>query len=251
MTLTCLSLAQLEQLARIVENDGAVSRNSVERVGAGAQCSELAWLSRLDRVGVEAVLKVAIAERVSRQSAQIELVWTGPEAKVSPARDTAVVLRQLFDRAERSVLVAGYAFTNGAEIFEPLFIAMRDRQVTADLFLHIDDRAGCTSEESAQQGVEEFLQQNWPFGSPLPSLYYDPRTTAPGSSVNLHAKCVVIDERWTMLGSANFTHNAHARNIELGALIDDRRFAEDVTTQWRSLISSQLVMRWERSSTLR
>lgn len=247
MTLTSLSLTQLQQLQRLVDGasfDLPLSRAALDRVGAGAQWAELAWLGHFDRAALSAILAVAITERQSQRTSHLELVWTGPEAKVSSARDTAVVLRQLFGQATQSVLLAGYSFTSGAAIFEPLFEAMRDRGVRADFFLHLDDRPHCTSEESARQGVEAFLANNWPFGAPRPTLYYDPRTTAPGSSINLHAKCVVIDQRWTLLGSANFTHNAHARNIELGALIDDPQFAEDVSLQWRSLISAQLVTRW-------
>jgi phosphatidylserine/phosphatidylglycerophosphate/cardiolipin synthase-like enzyme len=237
----------MEQLQRLLDSgsvDAPLSRAALDRVGAGSLWAELAWLGHLDRVALSAIFAVAIAERQNRKSSHLELVWTGPEAKVSSARDTAVVLRHLFGQATKSVLLAGYSFTQGGEILEPLFEAMRDRGVRAEFFLHLDDRPNSTSEESARLGVERFLLDNWPFGSPRPALFYDPRTTAPGSSINLHAKCVVVDERWTLLGSANFTHNAHARNIELGVLIDDAQFAEDVSLQWRSLISAQLVTRW-------
>lgn len=244
MSLAALSVHQLEALCKASEAAQPLTRAVFERVGLGARWSELGWLVALTPAGQLAVVRVALAERAKRDGGKLELVWTGPEAKVSSARDTAVVLRGLFAQASRSVLLAGYSFSNGSEIFEPLFLAMRDRGVRAEFFLHLDDRPGCDASESAQRGVEIFLHHNWPFGAPMPALYYDPRTVTPGSSINMHAKCVVIDDRWTLLGSANFTHNAHARNIELGALIEDEQFAEDVATQWRSLIGAKLVNRW-------
>jgi phosphatidylserine/phosphatidylglycerophosphate/cardiolipin synthase-like enzyme len=211
----------------------------------------VSWLAGLDGAALEAVLRVAIAERTSRPSPRIELVWTGPEAKVSAARDTSVVVRDLFGRATRTVIVGGYAFTSGAEIFAPLHAAMRDRNVQAWLFLHIDDEPGLTADQSARRGIERFLEENWPFGVPLPQLYYDPRTVALGSSINLHAKCVVVDERWSLVGSANFTHSAHHRNIEVSALIDDPAFATALAQQWHGLIQAGLLIAWKPKASRR
>jgi phosphatidylserine/phosphatidylglycerophosphate/cardiolipin synthase-like enzyme len=63
----------------------------------------------------------------------------------------------------------------------------------------------------------------------------------PGSSINLHAKCVVVDDRFALIGSANFTHNAQARNIEVGVLLDDPVFAQDLVRQWLGLVEAGLV----------
>ncbi len=40
------------------------------------------------------------------------------------------------------------------------------------------------------------------------------------------------------VGSANFTRNAHARNIELGVVIEDVGLANAVVRQWRGLVES-------------
>lgn len=53
-----------------------------------------------------AILDVCLAEREDRRPAP-ELVWTGPEAPAGAARDTAVVLRSLFEQARQSVVLAG------------------------------------------------------------------------------------------------------------------------------------------------
>src|SRR5262245_31495872 len=39
----------------------------------------------------------------------IDLVWTGPEAPGIVNRDTSVVVREMFQSAQQSVLIAGYA----------------------------------------------------------------------------------------------------------------------------------------------
>jgi phosphatidylserine/phosphatidylglycerophosphate/cardiolipin synthase-like enzyme len=243
--LSGIALPQLEQLLHLlVAGDLAapLTQTAVQARGLGAHWPGLAWLGGLDRAGLEAVLRTAITERTTRPAPRLELVWTGPEAKVSHARDTAVVVRELFGRAQRSVLVAGFSFTGGRDIFAPLHLAMRDRSVSASLFFHIDDVLGDTAEKTARAGAQSFLEDNWPFGTPVPSLYYDPRTVAQGSKINLHAKCIVVDERWALVGSANFTHNAHARNIEVGVLIEDPAFATALAFQWRGLVDNRLVV---------
>lgn len=53
------------------------------------------------------VLDVALAERRRARRLEPELVWTGPERRHSTARDTAVVLRALFESATSQVILAG------------------------------------------------------------------------------------------------------------------------------------------------
>jgi phosphatidylserine/phosphatidylglycerophosphate/cardiolipin synthase-like enzyme len=242
--LSKVSLPTVEHLLRLVSTGVLrvpLTETGLQAQGLGSIWGEVAWLAPLDRTGLVAVLQTAMAERAGRPVSQTELVWTGPETKVSAARDTAVVVRELFSKARKSVLLAGFAFTDGRDIFAPLHEAMRTRGVEARLFLHLDDVPGYAPEESARIGITRFLEENWPFGEPTPAIYYDPRTVTPGSSINLHAKCVVVDERLALIGSANFTHNAQARNIEVGVLIDDPVFAHDLVRQWMGLIEAGLV----------
>jgi hypothetical protein len=62
--------------------------------------SALACLSMIDAV---------LAERRANRRPAPELVWSGPERTKSTARDTAVVLRALFERAQRQVILRFYA----------------------------------------------------------------------------------------------------------------------------------------------
>ncbi len=76
----------------------------------------LAALGDLDRAGVIVLLDVVIAERTHQTAQRVHLVWTGPEAKRVSALDTAVVLRELFESARASVMIAGYSFDHGREL---------------------------------------------------------------------------------------------------------------------------------------
>jgi phosphatidylserine/phosphatidylglycerophosphate/cardiolipin synthase-like enzyme len=243
--LTSVSLPDLQHLVRRIATGqlrAPLSESALLAAGLGHSWTEMHHLSALDTPGLEAALRLVIAEREHRPVPRLHLVWTGPEAKVSAARDTAVVVRDLFTQAQKTVLVGGYAFRDGEDIFRPLFEGMRDRKVDASLFLNIED-AGTGGEPSdvARAAIEQFFTKNWPFGPPRPRVYYDPRTIAANSYVSLHAKCIVVDDRWALVTSANFTDRGQTRNIEAGVLIEDFGFAVALARQWRGLVEEGLV----------
>jgi hypothetical protein len=230
-----VSLPDLLHLVSCIERGAVVpplTATRLQSVNLGRLSGELGWLATLDRPGVLALLRAIIAERTSRPVPRLELVWTGPEATVSPARDTAVVVRDLFERAMTSVLVAGFSFDHGAELLEPLHRAVRDRGVDAAIYLHIEEHGEAL----------RFLQRNWPFGPPVPRLYHDPRTIGPKPLANLHAKCVVVDARYSFVSSANFTDRGHTRNIEVGVLIEDASFAGHLLGQWQRATDAGLFL---------
>jgi phosphatidylserine/phosphatidylglycerophosphate/cardiolipin synthase-like enzyme len=71
---------------------------------------------------------------------------------------------------------------------------------------------------------------------PLPSIYYDPEARKLGAKrTKLHAKCVVIDEQFAFVTSANFTEAAQERNIETGVLLEHRAIAEALVERFRRL----------------
>jgi hypothetical protein len=69
-------------------------------------------------VQIATLLDVLLKDRSQRPRPEdtIDLVTTGPDAGSTTNRDTSVVVRELFDNAEESVLVAGYAVYQGHEI---------------------------------------------------------------------------------------------------------------------------------------
>jgi hypothetical protein len=250
--LHCVSLPDLEQLCREVER-GAVPMPMTASALAAVHLSHVApdveGLQTLDRVTVAAVLRAVVADREHQRHPRLELVWTGPETPGSTTRDTAIVVRELFASARRSVLVAGFAFDCGATIFEPVHAAMRDRAVEASFFLDIGRAPpGVAADDHVSRMVKQFLAENWPFGEPFPQVFYDPRTIAPSSVASIHAKCVVVDDERALVTSANFTDRGQTRNIEVGVLIEDAGFARELGGQWRRLGEAGLVVQARAAS---
>lgn len=198
----------------------------------------------------------------------VKVVWSGEDGRVSRARYTVVVVPELFARARRHVLLAGYSFDRGAELFAPLHAVMRDHGVTVDLFLdlgQLEDALDRECRRAAGDGspllaatrrardvgdapahaaalLQLFHAQMWPFGPPRPHVYYDPRTASPYARTSLHAKCLVVDHEVSLITSANFTDRGQTRNLEAGVLIEDRELATTLEQQWAGLVEAGVVV---------
>lgn len=200
------------------------------------------------------VLDVALAERRHAARPELELVWTGPERGHATARDTAVVLRALFESAREQVILAGFSFKKGSHVLEPLHRAMRDaesegRTLDVRFFVHVQQvqhlRADAEAHVAAE--LEAFLHEAWPFGEPSPKLYFDRRALVPGPPwSSLHSKCVVVDGARAFVTSANFSVRAHEHNIETGVLVHDEAFARALARQWLGLVEAELVVGLKR-----
>lgn len=245
--LTGLNTAELKALRERIASGSL----GMPPTAAGLQAAGLAGkpeivscLAGLDSAGAVVALDLLITERTHAPRPALDLVWTGPEAAASTARDTWVVMRELFGRATRRVLIAGFEFDSGEELFAPLHRNMVERDVRVQVFFNVPRATpGTDPADHARATVQRLIVRNWPWQDRFPEFYYDPRTADPGSLASLHAKCVVVDERFTLIGSANFTDRGRTRNIEVGVLIDDPDFARQLVRQWQGLVNEGLVER--------
>ncbi len=186
------------------------------------------------------------AQAAGGSSWPVELVVSGPDV-TGGARDTGVVVRQLFGKARERVLAVGFAVRQGKSVFKVLADRLDDDE-SLEAILCIDARRqpGDTSldREVLRRFANEFVRQEWP-GSRLPRVYYDPRSLAPAgrTASSMHAKCVVIDGREALVTSANFTEAAQQRNIELGLLADSEGVASRIEDHFKSLIRNGFLDR--------
>ena len=169
----------------------------------------------------------------------VEVVISGPDA-TGDARDTGVVIRQLFAKARKHVVAVGFAVHQGKSVFKTLADRLdNDDSFEATLCIDIRRQRGDTSldREIVQRFANGFVRDEWP-GNRLPHVYYDPRSLEPTSRTasSMHAKCVVIDGREALVTSANFTEAAQERNIELGLLVDSHAIACRIEHHFTTLI---------------
>jgi phosphatidylserine/phosphatidylglycerophosphate/cardiolipin synthase-like enzyme len=106
---------------------------------------------------------------------------------------------------------------------------------------HLDETPSATLVRDFAKRIRDDV---WP-GTRLPEVFYDPRSleTEGNKRAVLHAKAVVVDARWTLLTSANFTEAAHERNIEAGVVVDDVQLATRVTRQFDQFVEAGILRR--------
>lgn len=208
------------------------------RLGPLAGAGEEAALAMLD-------LALAVAELGGtpvggRAGGVAELAWTVPDVTLLQVgmRATTPVVLELLGGAQTSVVIAGYEFDHGAVIFQPLHAAMRDRGVKAVIYLDVPPLPGTKVRLEAHLAgqVHRFVQRNWPFGPPVPDLYYWTTGSKYRSGASLHAKCIVVDGRRALIGSANFTGRGYKRNLEIGVRLDDAGVAAALVQQLGYLV---------------
>lgn len=250
-SLADVSTSLLERLVQGLHSGhvkAPLSRSSLIAFGVAPQLDALsAVLSGHSKPACLAVLGAVLAERTRAKRPAPELVWTGPEGAQAQARDTAVVLRELFESARKRVVLAGYSFMNAESVLKPLQQVMVEHGVEAHFFVDVKqpERPQPDEEAYGNAQLKTFLDNNWPFNTAPPTLYCDRRALSPGKGAaycSLHAKCVAVDSRRAFVSSANFTLRAQDRNIETGVLIDDPHFAQQLDRQWMSLVQGAFVL---------
>lgn len=179
-------------------------------------------------------------EHLERPIARLELVATGLEAQAQ-ARDTLVVVEQLFTEAKESVLVVGFAVYQGNEVFKTLAKRMMELpqlQVVCcfDVARGTDDRR--PDAVVVDEYARRFVKYQWP-GTRLPEIYFDRRSlsTERQTRAVLHAKTIVVDHCSAILTSANPTPAAYLRNIELGIVLTGGEIPLEIENYFRKLIS--------------
>ena len=267
--LPVLSAAALGALANAAERGvlappfGTVQTG--RHVAKGEQADALRLMEGLHQAGLRGVglvtaLRLAEAARKAGEvKTRAALVWS--DLDVAGSRDTAVVCKELFREARRSVLLSTYNLghkakpgeTKGNPVLLPLARRMGEvRGLAVRLFVNLrrldrpDGRPHAPDRDVEDSFVTWFRKEIWPW-EPLPEIYYDPRSlrTAEDSAC-LHAKCVVVDDARAFVTSANLTEAAHERNIEAGVLLADPVFASGLRRQFESLIDRGYVTRLTR-----
>jgi phosphatidylserine/phosphatidylglycerophosphate/cardiolipin synthase-like enzyme len=179
-----------------------------------------------------------------RMSDRVQLVCSPPELDAVDARDTSVVVQELFRQAQSSILISTFALDEKRKA-EALFgeLAARmdaDPTLAVRVFVNIHRRH--LDETPSADLIRDFAKRMrdpvWP-GKRLPEMFYDPRSLEMEGQKRavMHAKAIVVDGRWTLLTSANFTEAAQERNIEAGVVIDDTRLAERVARQFEQFVA--------------
>jgi phosphatidylserine/phosphatidylglycerophosphate/cardiolipin synthase-like enzyme len=221
---------------------------AIAAVGNGSYAEEvILGLQDLSKLGIEgraagAWLRV-LDEAIGRPE-RPDLVWSGPPVQGLHARNTRQVYEELLSSAQSTIWASTFAFYDGPRAFKVLADSMEAKpNLKVRLLVNIQRRRGDTSSGTnvVRRFTEHFWEHEWP-GAIRPTVFYDPRSVDPdGPRGVLHAKAVVVDERWTFITSANLTEAALDSNVELGVLFSDRAFGLSVCGYFQGLIDVGLL----------
>lgn len=166
---------------------------------------------------------------IASNSLATEFVATTPRGGAAGVRPTAVVVREMLERARAEVVALGYVITPGAGIIELLH-----RAAVRGAVVHVVcDRQGRSVDDIAR---------GWPSGSPPPALYTNSEDPDGSLLSKMHCKLLIIDEHDVLVTSANFTVCGLAENIEFGVRMTGPA-AATARHFFESLCSQQLILR--------
>lgn len=136
----------------------------------------------------------------------LEICWTGDTLNRN-VRKTGPALCDLLYMAKRSILIVGYSIEPSAkDVMETLEEKSMDGVNITFMVDKLDKKAN-------------FLKWTENLVTP-PELYTRPEDPDNRTS-SLHIKCIVVDGKAVMFGSANMTYNGMKGNRELGLIIRD------------------------------
>jgi phosphatidylserine/phosphatidylglycerophosphate/cardiolipin synthase-like enzyme len=186
-----------------------------------------------------ALLTAAHAERQSRRSQTLELVWTGPETHIIPVRRTEQALTQLIAEARTRLLILSFAVYKAESILQSIQDATQ-RGVVTTLCLETPD----ASEGKIAFDTIKALRPEVARRAQLVVWPHDQRPHSPdGKHGSLHAKVATADGATLLISSANLTEYAMTLNMEMGVLIRGGELPAKVETHFLKLIEQGILRR--------
>ncbi len=241
------ALRHLAAICREAVTGSRIPSHAVRQVmGPADEACASALIHELSSTGwsmkqIATLLEHVAATRETAEAPEslFELVLSGPQVDGVATRDTFAVMNELFVTAQTEVLLVGYAVYAGSEIFRNLAERLASfPQLRVWFCLDIQRRADDASAPAqiVRRFADDFYARQWPW-TPRPAVYYDTRSLLPvlDDKASLHAKCIVVDRKFALITSANFTRAAHHRNIEAGMFIQYRPHVEKLVACFEGL----------------
>lgn len=176
-----------------------------------------------DRQQAVLVLRAIAGARAARTS--VESLWTLPGTLAGSGRLTSQITH-LVDGARQSVICSTFNFQRSSGLWEALRRAAHRPEITVRVYL--DARAADSRPASWTPTTTQVAAHLKP-ATVLRTKAFD------GTYVRNHAKFLVIDHRFLLVTSANFSRSAEHENVEFGLYLDNSNLAETVERQLREV----------------
>ena len=163
------------------------------------------------------------------QHDQASLVVTSPPSFAVRSKVTKVVVDDMLNRAEKSILITGYSLSEYFSDMIERIIQKSQRGVFVKFFVNNIESQKYFDRLIKYQG--RFLE-----------IYNYPKQQDSMSA--LHAKVISIDQKETLITSANLSYHGQEANIELGTNIVSKEIAIQVEQLFTQLIFSKVFEKY-------
>lgn len=179
-------------------------------------------LSNPECAELVSLLETAIT---SGDADKVSLVVTAPPSFSINARTTMNVVQSMINGAERNILITGYSLSSYFSELVNTIIQKSQRGVFVKFFVNDLDK---------QPDFDKVLRYKGRFLK-VYNYHQDEDKMAA-----LHAKVISVDQRQTLITSANLSYHGQQGNIELGTLIESKQIARQIEDIFTKLTFSKV-----------
>ncbi len=163
------------------------------------------------------------------QHDQADLVVTAPPSFAIRNKVTKVVVDDMLSRAQKSILITGYSLSEYFSDMIERIIQKSQQGILVKFYVNNVESQRCFDRLLKYQG--RFLE-----------VYNYPKQQDSMSA--LHAKVISIDQRETLITSANLSYHGQEGNIELGTQIVSKEIAIQVEQLFTQLVFSKVFEKY-------
>ena len=165
-----------------------------------------------------------IIENTKAIDDKVSLVVTAPPSFRSKAKTTKVVVKEMINAANKSILITGYSLSDYFEDLVDCIIEKSKKGVLVKFFVNDLDK---------QKEFDKIMRYKGKF---LQIYNY---SDSEDKMAALHAKVISVDGNKTLITSANLSYHGQEGNIELGSLIESQDVAKQVEDIFTKLVFSK------------
>lgn len=183
------------------------------------------WFPELTEAQCGDIVGTISSAMEMRDTEKVSLVVTAPPSFSINARTTMNVVQSMISDAERNILITGYSLSSYFSNLVDTIVQKSQKGVFVKFFVNDIDK---------QQGFDKMLRYKGRF---LKIYNYHP---SEDKMAAFHAKVISVDQKQTLITSANLSYHGQQGNIEFGILIESKEIAKQIDDVFTKLIFSKI-----------
>ena len=180
----------------------------------------------LSQKQAEEIYQLVTVASAEEKAVTASLVTTVPPSFSVRAKSTKNTVEGMIRGAKRSVLITGYSLSGYFADLVDVLIEKSQKGVYVKFFVNNIEN---------QKGLDKLCRYKGRF------LHIYNFAGSNDSMAALHAKVISVDEKQTLITSANLSYHGQEGNIELGTLVDSGEIAKQVDYIFTHLVFTKVV----------